>query len=69
MEPAAAAAMLPLHAAQLADVFPDLKRVKAFADAPVGMLPAQRELRDRVFGALRELLVRLARRHTRRARD
>ncbi|HEY5950300.1 MAG TPA: AAA family ATPase [Kofleriaceae bacterium] len=64
MEPAAAAAMLPLHAAALADVFPDLKRVKAFADAPTGAAPAQRDLRDRVFGALRELLVRLARRHT-----
>jgi eukaryotic-like serine/threonine-protein kinase len=64
MEPATAAAMLPLHAAALADVFPDLKRVKAFADAPSGGLVAQRDLRDRVFGALRELLVRLARRHT-----
>ena len=64
MEPAAAAAMLPLHAAALADVFPDLKRVRVFADAPVGTAPAQRALRDRVFGALRELLVRLARRHT-----
>ncbi len=63
MEPAVAAAMLPLHAAALADVFPDLKRVKVFADAPAGVAP-QRELRDRVFGALRELLVRLARRHT-----
>ena len=64
MDPTAAAAMLPLHAAALADVFPDLKRVKAFADAPTGGVPAQRELRDRVFGALRELLVRLARRRT-----
>ncbi|MBL9013017.1 MAG: AAA family ATPase, partial [Myxococcales bacterium] len=64
MEPAAAAAMLPLHATALADVFPELKRVKAFADAPVGAAPAQRDLRDRVFGALRELLVRISRRHT-----
>ena len=64
MEPAAAAAMLPLHAAALADVFPDLKRVRVFADAPADTATAQRDLRDRVFGALRELLVRLARRHT-----
>ena len=64
MEPAAAAAMLPLHATALADVFPELKRVKAFADAPIGTAPAQRDLRERVFGALRELLVRIARRHT-----
>jgi tetratricopeptide (TPR) repeat protein len=55
---------MPLHAAALADVFPELKRVKAFADAPAGAVPGQRDLRDRVFGALRELLVRLARRHT-----
>src|SRR5690606_9130615 len=53
-----------LHAAALADVFPDLKRVKAFAEAPLAGIAAQRDLRDRVFGALRELLVRLARRHT-----
>ena len=64
MEPAAAAAMLPLHAAALADVFPDLKRVKAFADAPPGAPLGQRDQRDRVFGALRELLVRLARGRT-----
>ncbi|HEY5927853.1 MAG TPA: AAA family ATPase [Kofleriaceae bacterium] len=64
MEPAAAAALLPLHAAALADAFPDLKRVRAFADAPTSGALAQRDLRDRVFGALRELLVRLARRHT-----
>lgn len=64
MEPAEAAAMLPLHAAALADVFPELKRVKAFADAPIAAVASQRDLRDRVFGALRELLVRLARRHT-----
>ncbi|HEX5063787.1 MAG TPA: AAA family ATPase [Kofleriaceae bacterium] len=64
MEPAVAAAMLPLHAAALADVFPDLKRVKAFADAPTSNAAAHRDLRDHVFGALRELLVRLGRRHT-----
>ena len=63
MEAAQAAAMLPLHAAPLADVFPALKRVKAFADAPADVASLDhRELRDRVFGALRELLVRLARR-------
>jgi eukaryotic-like serine/threonine-protein kinase len=64
MEPAVAAAMLPLHASALADVFPELKRVKAFAGAPTTSVGAQRDLRDRVFGALRELLVRLAHRHT-----
>lgn len=64
MEPAAAASMLPLHAAALAEVFPDLKRVKAFADAPADAVLPQREQRDRVFAALRELLVRLARRFT-----
>ena len=64
MEPAAAAALLPLHAAPLAQVFPALKRIKAFADAPgsPGELD-HRELRGRVFGAMRELLARLAQRH------
>jgi hypothetical protein len=64
MQPAEAATMLPVHAAALADVFPELKRVKVFADAPIPAPSAQRDLRDRVFGALRELLVRLALRHT-----
>ncbi len=63
MEPADAAALLPLHGALLAQVFPTLKRVKAFADAPMPSAEAtSRELRGRVFGALRELLIRLAER-------
>ncbi len=64
LDPIDAAALLPRHAALLAQVFPVLKRVRGFADAPK---PAealdQRELRLRVFGALRELFTRLARRH------
>ena len=64
MEPTAAAALLPLHAAPLAQVFPALKRIKAFADAPpsAGELD-HRDQRARVFGAMRELLAKLAQRH------
>ncbi len=63
MEPADAAALLPRHGALLAQVFPALKRVKAFANAPLPVADAtSRELRSRVFGALRELLIRLAER-------
>jgi tetratricopeptide (TPR) repeat protein len=63
-EPAEAAALLPFHAGLLAQVFPALRRVKAFADAPPpGEAIDQRELRVRVFGALRELLGRLCQRH------
>ena len=56
-----AAALLPRHATALAHAFPVLGRVEAFADAPphrAGIDPL--EQRSRVFGALRELLVRLA---------
>jgi len=62
-DPVEAAALLPLHAALLATVFPALRRIRAFADAPavIGVDELdQRELRARVFHAMRELLVRLA---------
>jgi hypothetical protein len=59
-----AAALLPRRASLLADVFPVLQRVEAFAIAPrrrVGEeVPDPRELRNRVFVALRELLGRVA---------
>jgi serine/threonine protein kinase len=64
LDPALAAAMLPLHAALLCQVFPSLKRVRAFADAPatdVDGLPHGGQ-RARLFAALRELLTRLAQR-------
>ncbi len=59
-----AAALLPLRASLLAQVFPVLRRVRTIASAP---LPQQdgldpQELRTRVFASLRELLVRLAER-------
>jgi tetratricopeptide (TPR) repeat protein/energy-coupling factor transporter ATP-binding protein EcfA2 len=60
LDPADAAAMLPLHGALLSQVFPALKRIKAFASAPLPQGDApERELRTRAFGALRELLLRL----------
>ncbi|HUQ02132.1 MAG TPA: AAA family ATPase [Kofleriaceae bacterium] len=63
LDPADAAAMLPLHGALLSQVFPALKRIKAFASAPLPQGDApERELRTRAFGALRELLVRLTQR-------
>jgi hypothetical protein len=64
LDPALAAAMLPLHAALLCQVFPSLKRVRAFADAPTDdgdSLPHGGQ-RARLFAALRELLTRLAQR-------
>jgi eukaryotic-like serine/threonine-protein kinase len=63
MEAVEVAALLPLHAWQLAQVFPVLKRIKLFAEAPrPTALLDQSELRAHVFGALRELLQRLAQR-------
>jgi hypothetical protein len=59
---AEAASLVPRHGALLAQVFPVLLRVDAFArPASVANLDPQ-ELRARVFGALRELLAGLARR-------
>ncbi len=58
-----AAALLPVNAYLLPRLFPVLQRVPAIANAPA---PAReiddpREVRARMFGAFRELLVRLAR--------
>jgi len=59
-----AAALLPLRAALLAQVFPVLRRVEAVAQAPLERhdVSSPQELRQRVFAALRELLTRLAER-------
>ncbi|HUQ04191.1 MAG TPA: AAA family ATPase [Kofleriaceae bacterium] len=57
-----AAALLPRHAALLAQVFPVLRRVDVIAQAPNPLsdaLPPQ-ELRTHVFAAVRELFARLA---------
>lgn len=58
-----AAAVLPLRAGLLPRLFPVLQRVEAIAAAPVEEEPRDpQELRRRIFGALRELLARLAQR-------
>ncbi len=59
-----AAGLLPLHAGLLPRLFPILQRVEVIAQAPwVADIPDRHELRRRMFGALRELLARLAARH------
>jgi serine/threonine protein kinase/tetratricopeptide (TPR) repeat protein len=60
-----AAALLPRHAALLPRVFPVLGRVEMIAQAPLPRhdLKDPHELRARVFGALRELLFRIAERN------
>lgn len=61
---AEAAAVLPRHAALLARAFPVLARVAPIAEAPHGQnVGDPQELRSRLFGAFRELLVRVADRH------
>src|SRR4029077_13619508 len=65
LESVDAAALLPRRASLLAQVFPVLSRVQAFAEAPP---PSHRmvdpqEVRGNVFVAFRELLGRLADRH------
>ena len=54
--------LLPTRAALLAQVFPVLRRVEAFAHAPRDSSEAldPQELRGRVFGAFRELFVNLS---------
>lgn len=54
--------LLPRYAALLPRIFPVLGRVKAFAEAPAlrTQIDEPRELRRHAFGALRELLTRLA---------
>jgi serine/threonine protein kinase len=58
----AVASLLPLHASLLPNVFPVLGRVEAIAQAPRPRAEVRdpRELRNRVFSALRELFSRLA---------
>ncbi|HSR96120.1 MAG TPA: AAA family ATPase, partial [Kofleriaceae bacterium] len=64
LPPVEATAILPRQAALLARAFPVLARVEPIADAPHGVeLRDPQELRSRLFGAFRELLVRLADRH------
>jgi len=63
MPEAEAATVLPLHAAPLSQVFPVLRRVRAFAAAPRQAVELDpQEMRTRVFGAVRELLTRLVQR-------
>lgn len=59
-----AAALIPENAHLLARVFPSLPKIGAFGEAPPSASRAQdpQELRRRAFGALGELLQRLARR-------
>ena len=61
---AEAAALMPRHAALLARGFPVLAGVESIADAPHAHDAGDpKEPRARLFGALRELLARLADRH------
>jgi hypothetical protein len=61
---AEAAAVLPRHAGLLVRAFPVLARVEPIAGAPHGQeVRDPQELRSRLFGAFRELLVRVADRH------
>jgi serine/threonine protein kinase len=57
-----AAVLLPRRASLLLQVFPVLRRVDVFADAPRVEVTDPQELRTRVFEALRDLLTRLAER-------
>ncbi len=59
-----AAALLPTHIRALERLFPVLRRVEAIASAPrrAAELPDPHEVRRRAFGALREMLTRIAER-------
>ena len=58
-------AVLPRNASLLLQIFPVLGRIKAFANAPVRVVPHEpTEFRRRAFDALRELFARLADRRT-----
>jgi hypothetical protein len=56
--------LLPRHADLLTGIFPVLSRIEAFAEAPVSQerIVDPQELRSRAFGALRDLLRRVAQR-------
>jgi hypothetical protein len=59
-----AAASMPRHAGLLARVFPVLQRVSPFATAPAAAAGLDtQEQRTRLFGAVREMLMRLSDRH------
>jgi serine/threonine protein kinase/tetratricopeptide (TPR) repeat protein len=62
--PEDAAAVLPLNISLLAQIFPTLRRVEAVAESPPSQLDVQDPLeqRRRVFGAMREMLQRIAER-------
>ena len=64
LPPVEAAALLPMRASLLAQVFPVLRQVPAIAEAPRAQTQAldPQELRSRIFAALRELFYRLAER-------
>ncbi len=60
LDKADSASVLPRQAALLTSVFPVLSRVEPFADAPRGQeVRDPQEMRARLFGALRELFLRL----------
>src|SRR5262249_61589064 len=64
LAPADAALFVPRRASLLVQVFPVLGRVPVLANAPrpVQDVLSPQELRTRVFGALRELLLRITER-------
>jgi serine/threonine protein kinase len=59
-----AAALLPRMASLLGQVFPAFLKVEAVAQAPRHDVPDPLELRTRLFASVRELLARLADRHS-----
>lgn len=57
-----AAAVVPRRASLLTQVFPVLRVIDAFAEAPIVAVADPQELRSRLFGAVRELFARLVER-------